>query len=325
MGTDYAATAGSVTLPPGSLPGAVSVPIVADVLDELDETFTATVTADFASMPDRRGPRPRSTTTTVRASASRTAAWPSRPPAAAITSFDVSLTASSPQPVTVTFTTADGTAVAGADYGPANGSLTFAPGATAATVDVIVLGDGLDEPNETFAVMLQDVVEGRLDDPAATGFIVDADGGTFQLEGDLAHGTQRTAALAPAPGPPATSTCSQRPARSSWEIVVDAASGDLGVGNGPSLTRLAADLSTVLQGSTAAGTGQVRRLAIVNALATPVTDYVAVESVGCSTDCGSGRRLPHHRPRDDALRDPLQQRRRPEHHRGPAGPRPTRP
>jgi hypothetical protein len=115
---------------------------------------------------------------------------------------------------------------------------------------------------------------------------MDDDGGALQLAGELAHGTQRTAALAPAPAPRDVYLL-QRPARSSWEVVVDAASGDLTAGSGPSLTRLAPDLSTVLQGSTAAGTGQVRRLAIVNALATPVTDYVAVQSVGCSTTCGS--------------------------------------
>jgi hypothetical protein len=284
-GTDYAATAGSVTLPPGSLPSSVSVPILADALDELDETFIATVDADFASTPDAEGeatiddddgPGVRIADVTVaELNAGSTTA-----------SFAVSLTATSVQPVTMAFTTADGTAEAGADYTPASGILTFPAGTMAATVDVDVLGDVFDEPNETFAVVLSDVVDATAQDASATGFVVDDDGGAIQLTGELSHGTQRTAALAPATAPRDVYLLA-RPTRSSWEVVVDAASGDLHAGTGPSLARLAPDLSTVLQGSTAAGTGQVRRLAIVNALATPVTDYVAVQSVGCSTNCGS--------------------------------------
>ena len=54
-GADYTATAGSVTLPPGSLPDAVSVPILADVLDEHDETFAATITAELADIGDGQG------------------------------------------------------------------------------------------------------------------------------------------------------------------------------------------------------------------------------------------------------------------------------
>jgi hypothetical protein len=45
------------------------------------------------------------------------------------------------QPVTVNFTTADGTAVAGTDYVAQSGTVTFQPGQTQATITVTVLFD----------------------------------------------------------------------------------------------------------------------------------------------------------------------------------------
>jgi hypothetical protein len=77
-----------------------------------------------------------------------------------------------------------------------------------------------------------------------------------------------------------------RPPYSSWEAVVDGTSGDIDAGSGPSLVRLSADLTTVLQTSTPAGLGTARRLAIVNPTAGTDTDYVEVRSLGCSTNCG---------------------------------------
>jgi hypothetical protein len=78
-----------------------------------------------------------------------------------------------------------------------------------------------------------------------------------------------------------------RPPYSSWEAVVDGTSADIDAGNGPSLERLGADLTTVLQSSTPVGLGTARRLGIVNAAAGTDTDYVEVRSLGCNTDCGA--------------------------------------
>lgn len=66
----------------------------------------------------------------------------------------VGLSLSSPAAaaVTVAFATAGGSATAGADYTPAAGVVTFAPGTTSATVAVALAGDALDEDTETFAV-----------------------------------------------------------------------------------------------------------------------------------------------------------------------------
>jgi hypothetical protein len=60
----------------------------------------------------------------------------------------------------VTYATADGTATAGSDYVAQTGTLSFAPGATAATIAVPILGDTLHEPDETFTVTLTGIVGG---------------------------------------------------------------------------------------------------------------------------------------------------------------------
>jgi uncharacterized Zn-binding protein involved in type VI secretion len=56
--------------------------------------------------------------------------------------------------VTVNYTTHDGTASAGSDYTAKSGTITFQPGQTAKTLPVAVLGDVLNEANETFKVLL---------------------------------------------------------------------------------------------------------------------------------------------------------------------------
>src|SRR5438093_791940 len=78
-------------------------------------------------------------------------------------------------PVSVNFATTDGTATDGKDYQGAKGTLTFAPGETERDVTVAVIGDTLDESDETF----------DLDLTAATGAtIADARGVVTILEDD---------------------------------------------------------------------------------------------------------------------------------------------
>ena len=68
--------------------------------------------------------------------------------------FAVSLDQTSTEQVTVAFATTDGTAKAGADYTAAAGTLTFAPGATAATISVTVTDDTVPEVPEVFRISL---------------------------------------------------------------------------------------------------------------------------------------------------------------------------
>jgi Calx-beta domain len=69
-------------------------------------------------------------------------------------SFTVTLSATSPSPVTVDYTTADVSATAGSDYVAAAGTLTFAAGETSKPLPVTVNGDTTPEPGESFNVNL---------------------------------------------------------------------------------------------------------------------------------------------------------------------------
>jgi Calx-beta domain len=87
--------------------------------------------------------------------------------------FTITLSAASTQPVTVAYATANGTATAGSDYQAASGALTFAPGETSKTITVLVNGDRLAEPNETFFVNLSAATNATITTGQGTGTIVD--------------------------------------------------------------------------------------------------------------------------------------------------------
>jgi ELWxxDGT repeat protein len=89
--------------------------------------------------------------------------------------FTVSLAPPSTETVTVDYATSDGTATAGQDYDTAAGTLTFAPGETAKTIDVVVRGDDVPENNETFFVTLRNAAGAKLLKGEATGIIDDDD------------------------------------------------------------------------------------------------------------------------------------------------------
>jgi len=57
-------------------------------------------------------------------------------------------------PVTVDYTTVDGSATAGADYVASSGTVTFVPGDTSEPITIPILGDTLAEANEHFTVVL---------------------------------------------------------------------------------------------------------------------------------------------------------------------------
>ena len=66
----------------------------------------------------------------------------------------MSLSATSPQDVTVHYNTQNGTAVAPGDYQATSGSITIPAGSLSRAVNVLVNGDTIDEANETFTLNL---------------------------------------------------------------------------------------------------------------------------------------------------------------------------
>ncbi|MFW6171316.1 MAG: S8 family serine peptidase, partial [Planctomycetota bacterium] len=89
--------------------------------------------------------------------------------------FPVTLSQPASEEVTVSYTTVDGTAVAGVDYEPRSGTLTYRPGQTEKTVAVPILGDHQDEFDKSFFLELLSPTYATLDDAEAQGTIVDDD------------------------------------------------------------------------------------------------------------------------------------------------------
>jgi hypothetical protein len=106
---------------------------------------------------------------------------------------------------------------------------------------------------------------------------------------ELVHGTDQVHDLAARSGPVADVDWYRldQKALSSYEIIVDATSGDLGP-SGPALDRVAVDGVSVLQSSVPAGAGSSRSLRFENANIVDVTDQrIRVQSVACGASCGS--------------------------------------
>ncbi len=92
-----------------------------------------------------------------------------------LAAFDVTLSSEATGPVTVSYATTDGTAVAGTDYTSADGALTFEVGERTKRVDVQTLEDDEQEETETFTVRLSAASGATLTDPTGVGRIVDDD------------------------------------------------------------------------------------------------------------------------------------------------------
>lgn len=87
----------------------------------------------------------------------------------------VELSRPSTQAVSVSFATSDGTANAPADYRAVSGTITFRPGETSKSVDVVVVGDTTFEPDETFTLTLSNAKNATIADRSADGTIQNDD------------------------------------------------------------------------------------------------------------------------------------------------------
>lgn len=185
-GADYTEKTGVVTFAPGSASGStqtITIPISSDTGNELDETFTVGLSNVTGGTV---GATASATVTIVDddlPQVSFAAATSSVSEAAGFASIAVTLVTAAPLPsaVTVNYATSDGTAVAGSDYTPATGTLTFSAGSvngTQRTASISIAGDGLHEgaAPQTFAVSLSGASGATLVAPSAhTVSIVDDD------------------------------------------------------------------------------------------------------------------------------------------------------
>lgn len=89
--------------------------------------------------------------------------------------FEVKLSKTSANTITVNYATQQATATAGSDYIATSGTLTFAPGETVQFITVDVVGDTLVELRETFRVNLSNPTQAILGNTFATGTIISED------------------------------------------------------------------------------------------------------------------------------------------------------
>ncbi|MFV8357801.1 gliding motility-associated C-terminal domain-containing protein, partial [Flavobacterium sp. XS1P32] len=154
--SDYETTTVTVTVPAGATTGTVSVPTMADVIDEVDETFTitiGTVSATGTIIDNNNAP---TVATIAPASATEGDA----------VVFNFTLSNPSDQAITYTFVLTNGTA-GSADYTTTNVFATVPAGATTGTVSVQTTLDTIDEVDETF-----NIANGTV---STTGTILDDD------------------------------------------------------------------------------------------------------------------------------------------------------
>ena len=177
-GSDYTSTTGTLRFEPGDTTGTIRVSVLDDEIREATESFTV-------GLSDPEG----ATLVGASGAATITDDDQGRLPALAIDDaapviegvaalFPVRLSAAVEQAVTVSYTTADGTARAGSDYTGSDGTLTFEPGTTLLTIEVATLDDDTEEQGERFTVGLSDPAGAILEDDTGTGTIRDDDGDT---------------------------------------------------------------------------------------------------------------------------------------------------
>ena len=176
------ALTGTVTITAGATQASIPVPTFDDALYEGNEAFTITL----SNLSANAQPGDLQATGTIldnesvpTLSISDGVPNPATEGTDASITYRVSLSHASAFPVTVDYTTLDGSAVAGQDYEAKSGQISFAPLETTKEIVVPVLNDSVSESPEAFSVQLSNAtLNGQaltIADASGTGNIVDDD------------------------------------------------------------------------------------------------------------------------------------------------------
>ena len=174
-----------VTFTPGATTQNVPVSVLADVIDEQDETVRVTLSNPVnVTLNDSEGILTITDDDTEPTISIADSTIPNEN--GVVRTTTVTLSAASEKTITVDYATADGTATAANDYISATGTLSFAPNETSKTVDFTIVQDSLDEVDETFNIGLSNPTNATIAD--ATGIVtITDDEGTPTLS--VAHVT----------------------------------------------------------------------------------------------------------------------------------------
>src|SRR5262249_14466752 len=150
--SDYIAASGTATFAPNSTTTNVTIAVNGDNINEPDETFAVNLSNPTGGIVIQDGqgigtiinddPVPNLTINDVSVTEGNAGTTTTA-------NFTVSVNGATAQTITVDFATADQTATAGSDYTATSGTLTINPPATSGTISVVVIGDNINEPNET--------------------------------------------------------------------------------------------------------------------------------------------------------------------------------
>lgn len=154
-GSDYKAVLGKLTFAKNEISKTIMVPVIGDRIPESVKSFRVQLTNPT------QGTRIANATGYItiiddepRVSFSSHMSQLESNSGTTPMTFTVQLSNAYDKPVTVHWSTADGSAVAGFDYVAAGGSIIFAPAQTSQTIEVLVNGDRVPEPDRAFSVNL---------------------------------------------------------------------------------------------------------------------------------------------------------------------------
>lgn len=175
-GSDYTAVAGTLVFADGETSHTFTIPIANDLVSEPDETVNLSLSGptdlEVIGAPARA-------IMTIQSNSTPLLLIPNGidvPEGNSGTTdalVTIRLTAQTGRTVTADFNTASFSATSGVDFVAASGSIAFAPATTTQTITVSVIGDTLNEFNETFFVVLSNVTNASVFDSASVRIIDD--------------------------------------------------------------------------------------------------------------------------------------------------------
>ncbi|HEV7683076.1 MAG TPA: Calx-beta domain-containing protein, partial [Pyrinomonadaceae bacterium] len=181
-GVDYSNASGSVVFAPGETAKTFAVSVTGDTIDEVDETFNLSLTASVGILTSNQ--------------VIGTIVDDDPPPAASIAdgegsegnegnfqTADLVVTLSKPsgKSISLGYTLMDGTATS-ADYVNTSGTVSFSPGQTTSIISVPLVGDTVNEGDETFFVTLTNPSNVTIDRGQATGTVTNDDMPIFRFQ-----------------------------------------------------------------------------------------------------------------------------------------------
>lgn len=176
QGADYVSKTASVVFQPGETSKTASIEILGDTIDEFSETVKVNLSnVDVGTI--------------VRAQGTATILNNDPPPTISVmdnnviegdgagntVAFLITLSQVSEKPISIDFATADGTAVAGADYIASSGTVTIPAGLPGTRINVPIVADIDQEPTEAFTLNLSNPVNTVIAKGQATATIFDDD------------------------------------------------------------------------------------------------------------------------------------------------------